>query len=209
MTGAPPRGRLVLVADMPAGGGGGSSTAALLATAAVFAAARGRPQPGPERLARLCVALEGASDPLMHAAAGRLLWAPREGRALETLPPLPALELVGGFLGPGRRTDARDGDFADIADLAAAWRPAAARGDLAALAGLATESARRNACRRGGADPAPLVALAERLGALGVVAAHTGSARGLLFEPGRGRPDRAAAALAALGLRRVCRFRLG
>jgi uncharacterized protein involved in propanediol utilization len=159
-------------------------------------------------MASLCVRLEGATDPLMHAAPGRLLWAPRAGRALATLPPLPPLEVVGGFLGPGRRTDAADLDFADVADLVAEWPAAAVRGDTARLAALATESARRNARHRGG-DLAPLEAVAARTGALGLVAAHTGSARGLLFAPGRGCPEAAAAALRALGARGVGRHRLG
>jgi uncharacterized protein involved in propanediol utilization len=201
--GVPPRGRLTLRAAMPAGGGAGSSTAALLATALLLA---DRPPP-PARLARLCLALEGATDPLMHPEPARLLWAPREARTLDRLPPLPPLEIVGGFLGPGRRTDPADHRFADVADLAAAWPPAAARGDAAALAGLATESARRNAALRGGADLAPLLAAAARFGALGVVAAHTGSARGLIFAPGRGDPAAARIALRAGGLGGVRRIR--
>jgi uncharacterized protein involved in propanediol utilization len=208
LLGTPPRGRLGPRSAMPAGGGGGSSTAALLAAAAVFVAAHRRSPPAPAQLARVCVALEGASDPLMHARPERLLWAPREGRILTKLPPLPPVEVVGGFMGPATRTDASDDDFADVADLVVDWGPAAARGDLAALGALATESARRNLCRRGGVELAPLVALAREVGAHGVVAAHTGSARGLLFEPGRGSPDRAAEALAALGARRRCHFRL-
>ena len=122
-------------------------------------------------------------------------------------PPLPAFHVAGGFLGPGRRTDPGDLAFADIADLAAAWPAAAARRDLAALAALATESARRNARHRHGPDLAPLLAAAERHGALGIVAAHTGSALGLLFAAPP--PDAALADLRALGLARVARFRAG
>ena len=208
VTGGAPRGRLLLRAEMPAGGGAGSSTAALLAVAAACAAAQGDALPAPERLARLCLDLEGATDPLMYPAPAELLWAPRLGRELAPLPPLPALEVVGGFHGRGGRTVAADLDFADIADLAAAWTPAAAGGDLAALAALATESARRNARRRGGPALDPLLALARCHGALGVVAAHTGSARGLIFAPAKGDPDAALGALRALGLRGVQRFRL-
>lgn len=204
-----PSGRLALRAGMPAGGGAGSSTAALLAAAAVIARARGLPPAGPERLARLCLGLEGATDPLMHPAPARLLWDPREARILGTLPDLPALEVAGGFLGPGLRTDPADRDFADIADLAAAWGPAAGRGDLPALARLATESARRNAARRGWPDLQPLLAAARRFGALGIVAAHTGSARGLVFAPGVGCRPGARDALRALGMTAVHHFRLG
>lgn len=207
--GRPPSGRLVLRADMPPGGGSGSSTAALVACARACVAAWGLREPDAGRLAELCLALEGATDPLMFPHPARLLWAPRQARCLAALPDLPRLDVVGGFLGPGTRTDPRDVDFADVSDLVAAWAPAAARGDLASLAGLATQSALRNSARRGGPDPAPLLTLAGRLGALGIVAAHTGSARGLVFPPGR--PDIAAArdALRAIGVRQVGHFRLG
>lgn len=208
VAGGPPRGRLLMRSDMPPGGGAGSSTAALLAAAAVYAAARGLPPGPPERLAQLCLGIEGATDPLMHPEPGRLLWAPREARVLGLLPPLPSFDVVGGFLGPGQRTDPGDLDFADVADLAAAWAPAAARGDRAALAGLATELARRNVARRGGPGLEPLLAAAGRFGALGVVAAHTGSARGLLFAAGAGGPD-ATGALRDAGLRGILHFRVG
>lgn len=205
----PPRGRLRLAAGMPPGGGAGSSTAALLAAAGAFAAAAGRRLPDAGALAALCLRLEGASDPLMHPDPGALLWAPREARVLAALPPLPGLEVVGGFLGPGRRTDPADGGFAEVADLVAAWGPAAERGDLPALAGLAAESARRNVAVRGGPELGPVEAVGGRHGALGVVAAHTGSARGLIFAPGRGDAAAAARDLAELGVARVLRYRLG
>lgn len=208
LKGGPPRGRLLLQADMPAGAGAGSSTAALLAVAGVFAAAAGRPLPGTDRLAQICLALEGATDPLMYADPARLLWAPREARSMALLPRMPALEIVGGFLGPRQRTDPADCRFADIADLVAGWAPAADRGDLATLAALATESARRNARCRGGPDLRPMTALADRLGAIGVAAAHTGSARGLIFAPGGGRRAEPETALRSLGVRAITRFRL-
>lgn len=206
LTGRAPSGRLALRAEMPAGGGAGASTAARLAAAGVLAAAAGR-RPRAERLAALCLALEGATDPLMQPAPAACLWASREARALEALPPLPALDVVGGFHGPTCATDPGDARFADIADLAAAWAPAAAAGDRARLAALATESARRNAALRPGPALAPVEAAARAHGALGVAAAHTGPARALLFAPGEGDPAGAAAALRAAGLSRVIRFR--
>lgn len=119
------------------------------------------------------------------------------------------MAIVGGFLGPGLRTDPADLDFADISDLVAAWAPAAARGDVAALAGLATRSALRNAAHRGWPDVAVLHAVAVRLGALGVVVAHTGSARGLIFSPGRRDTRPILDALRSLGLRHLCQFEVG
>lgn len=208
VTGRPPSGQLLLWAGMPVGGGAGSSTAALLAAAAVYAAASHRPLPEPGRLARLCLDLEGATDPLMYPEPGRLLWTPREGRALAVLPTLPRLVVVGGFLGPGRRTDPADLGFADIADLVAAWPQAAASGDLRALAALSTESAQRTVHRRGGPPLEPMLAAGARLGAFGAVAAHTGSARGLIFSPLSEAAERAIAELHSMGMHRVCRFHL-
>lgn len=209
ITRSPARGRVTLRASMPAGGGAGSSTAALVAVARVMAQARRLALPDPERLARLCLGIEGATDPLMFPHPARLLWDPRAARILAPLPEPPALDLVGGFLGPGLRTDPADLDFADVSDLAAFWAPAAARGDLRELARIATQSALRNVARRGGPDPGPLLAASEHLGALGIVTAHTGSARGLIFPPGARCHRATLAALRAIGLREVRHFRAG
>ncbi|ARC87817.1 hypothetical protein [Rhodovulum sp. MB263] len=194
-------GRLRLRAGMPPGGGAGASTAALLAT--IRCLAPHALSAGEE--AALCLALEGATDPLMYPAPGRLLWAPRAARVLGRLPPEPAFEVVGGFCGGGRRTDPADTAFADITDLVEAWRVTP---DPAGRARLASESARRCHALRGGPDPAPLLDLGRRLGALGVVAAHTGTAQGLLFAPGTA-PSGSEAALRAAGLGQVLRFRTG
>lgn len=185
-------GRVLLRSLMPVGGGAGSSTAALVALARL-AGWRGDPL----LLARACVATEGASDPLMLPDAGRMLWASREGRVLAPLPPLMACEIVGAFFGPPRRTSLADG-FDDIADLAAAWKSA----DLPRQAALASESA----TRRWGAGPA--AQLARDLGALGWVAAHTGSARGLIFARGTVPPHWRAALIEAGG-RGLVAFRAG
>ncbi len=200
--GLPDPGPCRISATMPRGGGAGASTAALVAYAR-FAGAR----QSPDDLARACVAVEGASDPLMFPAPERLLWASRRAEVLEHLPPLPAFDVIGGFWGPNRRTDPQDNGFADIADLIAPWRAAAMAGDLPALARLASRSADRTLALRGPAgDPTP--GLARVLGALGHTVAHTGSARGLLFRPGAIPPD-APARLAAAGFRRVVTFRCG
>ncbi|NDK33726.1 propanediol utilization protein [Rhodovulum sulfidophilum] len=194
-------GRMRLHAGMPPGGGAGASTAALLAAIRCLA----RHALSPEEEAALCLSLEGATDPLMHPAPGRLLWAPRAARVLGRLPPEPAFEVVGGFCGKGQRTDPADTAFADISDLVEAWR---ATPDPAGRARLATESARRCHALRGGPDPAPLLELGRSLGALGLVAAHTGAAQGLLFAPGTAPPG-TEAALRAAGLGQVLRFRTG
>jgi len=199
LSGVPPGGRLRLRAEMPPGGGGGASTAAILALAQVL----GHPT-GPETAA-LCLELEGATDPLMMPDPGRVLWSSRLGRIVETLPPVPAFDVVGGFHGPAVRTQPGDRAFADVSDLVAEWKKAP--DDRTALAAIATESALRNHALRGGPALAPLLDAARTHGALGVAIAHTGSARALLFAPGGGDPEAAQAALRVAGLSGVIRFR--
>lgn len=187
----PLRGCVALFPEAVPGGGAGMSTATLMALARL-AGWRGDPL----RLARECVAAEGASDPLMLPEAA-VLWASREGRVVRAMAPLEPCEIVGGFVGPPRRTDPGKEDFADISDLVAGWR-----GDLRVQAALAAQSA----ARRWGEAPAAV--LVRELGALGWVAAHTGSAQGLIFAPGTV-PDGAGAALRAAGFAGVLRFRAG
>jgi uncharacterized protein involved in propanediol utilization len=187
--------------DMPMGAGAGASTACLVASARAMGS-----RAAPEALARACLDVEGASDPLMYPVPDRMLWASREGRALEALAPPPRCEMVGGFWGAPTRTDPLDAEFPDIADLVDFWRGAVARGDRAALAGIASESARRCTALRGPDDP--MKALARDLGALGHVRAHTGTARALIFGPGKV-PGGAAQALAEAGLSGVMRFVTG
>ncbi|MES2969909.1 MAG: propanediol utilization protein [Pseudomonadota bacterium] len=185
-----------LQAYAEAGLGTGVSTASLLALARL---ARWR---GPASvLARACLRAEGASDPLMSHSPARLLWASREGRALARLPVLPAHEVIGGFYGPPQVTDPADGAFPDIADLVAAWRGTR---ELAGFSALAAMSAQRCLDLRGPAQD-PTAGLANGLGALGWVIAHTGAARGLIFAPGRV-PGHAAQALRDAGLRNVLQF---
>ncbi|MEM6677478.1 MAG: propanediol utilization protein [Pseudomonadota bacterium] len=216
------RGRLRLHSAMPAGAGAGASTAALVAIArAVRAAQRGRlarssdlavtgsgaRPPGAEgRLAALCLALEGASDPVMFEQPEALLWASRQARVLRPLPAPPAFDAVGALIGPPERTDPRDEAFADIADLVTPWVEASAQGDRQALGRIASESARRNAAHRGARLPEALEALVRETGALGLASAHTGPARALLFAPGQGAQEQARAALWALGASAVYRF---
>lgn len=189
-------GRVHLRSMVDPGLGTGVSTAALVALARLASWAG-----PPEALARACIAVEGASDPLMFPSPERLLWASRRGAALAELPPLPRYDLLGGFCGGPSRTDPRDADFADISDLVVAWRRAP---DLATCAALASESAARCSARRGPAEEtAP--DLAQELGALGWIRAHTGAARGLIFAPGT-IPAGAAAAVRAAGWRGLRRI---
>ena len=180
--------------NMPLGGGAGASTAALLALA--------RASGGDEaKLIDACIATEGASDPLMLPHPDRVLWASREGRVVRNIPILPRAEIVGGFWGPPTATDPTDTDFPDISDLVDRVIPDFG---LEELAEIASASARRCTALRGPSDD-PTEALALSLGALGWCRAHTGSARGLIFEPGTV-PDQAECSLLDAGLRQVLRF---
>lgn len=188
---------VVLRAPVAPGLGAGLSTAALVAMARLSGW-----QGNPFDLARACVAVEGASDPLMFAQADRLLWASRQGRVLGVRrQPMPAFTIVGGFWGPPQVTDARDDRFPDIADLAARWQRS---NRLADLAEIATDSALRTQALRGPQHD-PTADLARDLGALGWQRAHTGAARGLIFAPGTV-PPHAAAMLRETGMRGVLRF---
>ena len=185
--------------DMLPGAGAGASTACLVASARALGHCG-----APGALARACLAVEGARDPL--AASDRLLWASRRAEVLRDLPAPPAAEIVGGLWGAAERTDPWDKDFPDITDLVEVWAGAAARDELAAIAGIDTESARRSTAHGGPADPMP--DLAHDLGALGYARAHTGPARALILAPDRV-PDGTGTTLQGAGLRDVLRFRTG
>lgn len=187
---------------MPTGAGAGASTATLVALAR-SAGFLGSAQ----ALADACIALEGASDPLMFAQPDGLLWASRQGRILRHLSPPPRCTIIGGFHGPDQWTDPKDSRFADVSDLVDAWEAATAAGDLRRIAALSSTSAARCCAARGPAkDPTP--GLVRALGALGWVRAHTGSARGLIFAPGTV-PSGAAEALTRAGFRQVIGFETG
>lgn len=197
----PVMGHFTLRAQMPLGGGAGSSTAALVAVARLA----GHPEGAAQALAEAAIAIEGASDPLMFSQPASLLWASRQGRILAALPPLPRMEVLGGFFGPARRTDPGDSDFSDISDLAEAL-PLAMR-SAAALAELARQSARRALAARA-TGPDPTEDLARSLGALGYAIGHTGPARALIFAPGT-LPPHSRALLREAGLRQLVQFHLG
>ena len=185
-----------LRAAFPVGGGAGMSTAALVAIA--------RDAGVTEGLAEACLAIEGATDPLMLPAPDAVLWAPRQARVLDSVAPPPRVEVVGGFFGPPLRTDPADLAFPDVSDLVAAWRECPG---LAEAARIASESARRCTALRGPLGD-PTEALAEATGALGHARAHTGSARALLFAPGAV-PEGLFDQMAEAGLTGLCRFTTG
>lgn len=198
----PLTGSVTLTAEMPPGGGAGVSTASLVALARLAGW-----QGDPQALARACVATEGASDPLMLDRPAQLLWASRRAEILDTLPPPPAMEVIGGFFGAPERTDPADDNFPEVTDLLPLWREACAAQDLAAAARIAATSASRCLAHRR-AQTDPTASLAADLGALGHVIAHTGAARGLIFAPGQ-LPPEARARLEQAGMTGVVQFRAG
>jgi uncharacterized protein involved in propanediol utilization len=195
----PRQGRFTLRMNLPPGGGAGASSAALMALARAAGATN------PTVVTAAALAVEGATDPLLFAAPERILWASRRGQVVGHLAKLPRFQVLGGFLGPGQRTDPQDNGFPDITDLVAAW--SAACRDLTALAALISESARRTLAQRGPAGD-PTAALATDHHALGYLIAHTGSARGLIYPPGTV-PQAAVAGLRAAGFSRITRFQAG
>ena len=194
--GSDARWRVALRADAPPGGGAGVSTAALVAVARAAGAEEAR-------VARACLAAEGAVDPLMMDEPAAWLWASREARAIRPIEPPQPMDIVGGFWGAPERTAPEDDDFPDIADLAGRWDAVA--GDLSALAAIASESAARTTALRGPAGD-PTEALVAETGALGWTRAHTGSARALIFPPG-GAPEGLEAQLASQCYALPLRFR--
>ena len=192
-------GRVRLRARLAPGLGTGVSTARLVALAHLA----GWVGP-PDALAQACIAIEGATDPLMFDAPERLLWASRLGQKMQSMPSLPRHEVIGGAWGAPQRTNAADGNFADISDLIADWAQA---DTLAKFATLARESALRNLRLRGPAGD-PTDQLAQELGALGWLMAHTGAMRGLIFAPGQV-PEHARATLRAAGMHHILHFNGG
>jgi len=199
---AQPRGMYELLETDPPGRGTGMSTAALVALARAAGS-----NASPVALAAACLAVEGATDPLMLPQPDAVLWESRRARSAATLPRPPRFDVVGGFYGDPSFTDPRDENFPDVRDLVQGWRDATVRGDRNELAAIAGLSAERCTAGRGPIGD-PTSRLAKDLGALGHARAHTGSARALLFAPGEAPAD-AEAALTDSGLTHVTLFSTG
>ena len=160
-----PQGHVRLTSNMQFGAGLGASTASSLAA-----------------LAQAIISVEGASDPIMYPEFDQLLWASREAKILDKFASPPPFEILGAMWGDPKRTDPADNNFPDISDLIPSWRDATEAQDHTKVADLSTESAKRTSELRG-ADADPSETVAKDLGAIGIIRAHTGSARGFLFKP--------------------------
>lgn len=196
-----PVGRHAFRLDMPAGGGAGASTATRVAVLKQHC-----PDLSAGEIARICLDCEGAVDPLMFDGAEKMLWASREAEIVEARASLPQGRVIGGFYGAPIRTDPQDAEFADVSDLLPLWRVADTLQDIAHIS---TESAQRNFALRGTGED-PIFDLAQTHGAMGVVIAHTGSARGLIFDPAAEVDAEALRDhLSAQGFQRLVDFRFG
>lgn len=208
-------GDLVLDSTVPTGLGMGSSTADVVAAVRAVADAHDV-VPSPRTVARIAVAAEAASDPLMFDGRPRL-FAHRDGDVLEDLgAALPPLLVLGCLLGRGRPVDTptvrpprpspEELRFYD--GLRDRLRRAVATGDPELLGRVATASALR---ARPGAELDLLCSVAAATGAVGVQIAHSGNVAGLLFDDGGpvSGPHRAAAALRGHGMPPTHRFAAG
>lgn len=197
----PPQGKWVIRAEMPVAAGAGASTAVRLAVAQIL-----RPNLPRMALERLLLKLERASDPLLAPQPERVLWASREGRVLAQMPPLPRLQVVGGFL-PGRvQTDPNFKDFPNITQVVNAWGPACS--DPRALGQLVRQNAELRLAQLG-QDGAWLEQLAQSVGAFGWGIAHTGTARFWLLPAQSPQAAPLASELKRRGLSHVQNYQIG
>lgn len=199
-------GRLALDGTVPTGLGMGSSTADVVATVRAVADACDVVA-SPRTVARIAVAAEAASDPLMFDARPRL-FAHRDGDVLEEFgAALPPMRVLGCLLQHGRPVDTPPDrppfpspeEVRAYASLRVLLRRAVATGDPELLGRVATAGAER---ARPGPELDALRAVADDTGAVGVQIAHSGNVAGLIFDadgPVSG-THRAAAALRGHGM---------
>lgn len=183
--GHPAAGQLVVDSDLPEGKGLASSSADLVATARAVAAAFGTELTAVEIEARLC-RIE-PSDGVMYS--GVVAYHHREVRLRERIGRLPAMTIVGVDEGGQVDTIAFNrirkpfdkADQAEYATLLAAVAAAIRAGDLSGVGAVATRSATLNQKLRPKRLLEPVRRLCAEVGGLGVVAAHSGTALGILF----------------------------
>lgn len=209
-------GRLHVRSNIPPGWGLGSSTSDVTAAIRAVAESLGLALSADD-VAALAVQAETASDSTMFEQRA-LLFAQRRGVLVEDLgQPLPNLEVL------GFNTDPHGVDTVSFPPARYSWaeieafRPLlgllrqAVRQDDADLCGrVATASARINQRHLPKPHFDRLEALVERVGAVGLQVAHSGTVVGLLFRPGdpanEERLAEARAGLAALAITDVWRF---
>ncbi|MFF2079260.1 kinase [Kitasatospora sp. NPDC058162] len=200
--GRPAGGVLLLDGDLPVGKGMASSSADLVATVRAVGAAVGL-DTSPAEVERWLRPIE-PTDGVMHP--GVVAFDHREVRLRERLGGLPAATVVGvdegGLLDtvafnrmPKAFSPAQRAEYAELlAELGAAVRA----GDLARVGTVTTRSAVLNQRLAPKRNLDAVLAIAERVGAAGVVCAHSGTLLGVLLdENDADHGPRLAAALAA------------
>ncbi|MFB7908824.1 kinase [Kitasatospora sp. NPDC056076] len=200
--GRPAGGVLLLDGDLPVGKGMASSSADLVATVRAVGAAVGL-DTSPAEVERWLRPIE-PTDGVMHPEV--VAFEHREVRLRERLGGLPAATVVavdeGGLLDtvafnrvPKVFSPAQRAEYAELlAELGAALRA----GDLARVGAVTTRSAVLNQRLAPKRNLDAVLAIAERVGAAGVVCAHSGTLLGVLLdENDADHGPRLAAALAA------------
>lgn len=182
-----------ICSDVPRGIGMGSSTADVTATIRAIADFHGA-TPTTEQIARIAVAAECASDPIMIDDR-IVLFSHREGSVLEVFGhQLPAMIVVGCEADPG--TESIDtialppavysaADIEVFSFLRAELRTAVAAGDVARLARVATSSAVISQRFLPKLAFDFLLDLCQRAGGCGVQVAHSGTVAGIIFDSRR------------------------
>jgi uncharacterized protein involved in propanediol utilization len=191
--------------------GYGSSTADVTAAIRAVLKAFDRVLPV-ERIARLSVSAEGASDGTLWERP--VLFAQREGQLVEdfgkALPSMRVLAFESATCGTGVDTLALpparydNVELDEFSRLRSRLRAGVQRGDVRMIGAVATASAAINQRHLTVPAFAELMQLARACGAAGLQVAHSGDVAGLLFEmdPGRDRAMQSAQEeLAARGLR--------
>jgi uncharacterized protein involved in propanediol utilization len=205
-------GCLEICSDIPPGIGMGSSTADVTAAIRAIADFHGA-TPATEQIARIAVAAECASDPIMIDDRV-VLFSHREGSVLEIFGcRLPSMIVVGCEADPG--TESIDtialppavysaADIEIFGFLRAELRAAVATGDVARLARVATSSAVISQRFLPKLAFDFLLDLCQRTGGCGVQVAHSGTVAGVIFDSQRdgvmASVDRCAAGIAEAGL---------
>jgi uncharacterized protein involved in propanediol utilization len=165
----------------------------------------------PDRIARLSVAAELASDPLMYEPTRALLFAQRQGYVLLDLGgALPPLSVLGVNTGEHLRVETlalplisySSWELGAFQTMLGLLRRAVEQQDAFLLGRVATASTVINQRHRPKQFMSQILHLAHRSGALGVQVAHSGTVAGLLFERGNATClEYARAQLKRLGLR--------
>lgn len=179
---APSRVKIIRRNALPVGEGFGSSTADVIATWRAIANAAGR-----ELSAEELTVHAGRIEPTDGSAFERVVAVSRSGHLLREWDWSPSFTVLAVRTGVQVETldaDVTTGCLGERYELLLASLDAAAMShDAAAFAAAATESARLHAWRTGNDLVVDLERLLDAVGAIGLVAAHTGSCAALLFPP--------------------------